>query len=33
MYTEKEIWEILSEVEDPEIHVLPVIDMGIIRSV
>jgi len=33
MYTEKEIWEILSEVEDPEIPVLTVIDMGIIRSV
>jgi ring-1,2-phenylacetyl-CoA epoxidase subunit PaaD len=33
MYTEKEIWGILSEVEDPEIPVLTVIDMGIIRSV
>ena len=33
MHTEKEIWEILSEVEDPEIPVLTVIDMGIIRSV
>ena len=33
MYTEKEIWDILSEVEDPEIPVLTVIDMGIIRSV
>jgi ring-1,2-phenylacetyl-CoA epoxidase subunit PaaD len=33
MYNEKEIWDILSEVEDPEIPVLTVIDMGIIRSV
>ncbi len=33
MQTEKDIWEILSEVEDPEIPVLTVIDMGIIRSV
>ena len=33
MHTEKEIWDILSEVEDPEIPVLTVIDMGIIRSV
>ena len=32
-YTESEIWELLKEVEDPEIPVLNVVDMGVIRSV
>jgi ring-1,2-phenylacetyl-CoA epoxidase subunit PaaD len=33
MYTEQQIWDILEEVEDPEIPVLTVVDMGIIRDV
>lgn len=33
MISEQEIWNILEEVKDPEIPVLSVTDMGIIRSV
>lgn len=33
MIDEKEIWQILEEVKDPEIPVLSVIDLGIVRSV
>jgi len=33
MISEKEIWKILEEVKDPEVPVLSVIDLGIIRSV
>ena len=33
MISEKEIWNILEEVKDPEVPVLSVIDLGIIRSV
>lgn len=31
--SEKEIWEILKEVKDPEIPVLSIIDLGILRKV
>ena len=30
---EKQIWEILEQVKDPEVPVLSVIDLGIIRDV
>jgi ring-1,2-phenylacetyl-CoA epoxidase subunit PaaD len=33
MISEKEIWKLLEEVKDPEVPVLSVIDLGIIRSV
>jgi ring-1,2-phenylacetyl-CoA epoxidase subunit PaaD len=33
MVDEKEIWTILEEVKDPEVPVLSVIDLGIVRSV
>lgn len=33
MIGEKEIWNILEEVKDPEVPVLSVIDLGIIRSI
>ncbi|MEO6219131.1 MAG: 1,2-phenylacetyl-CoA epoxidase subunit PaaD [Ginsengibacter sp.] len=33
MVTEQEIWKLLQEVKDPEIPVLSVIDLGIIRNV
>ena len=33
MTSEKEIWKILEEVKDPEIPILSVIDLGIVRSV
>jgi ring-1,2-phenylacetyl-CoA epoxidase subunit PaaD len=33
MPEEKEIWQILAEVKDPEVPVLSVIDLGIIRSI
>lgn len=33
MVTELEIWEFLKEVSDPEIPVLTVVDLGVIRSV
>jgi ring-1,2-phenylacetyl-CoA epoxidase subunit PaaD len=33
MIDEKEIWNILEEVKDPEVPVLSVIDLGIIRSI
>ena len=33
MVTEKEIWNYLEEVFDPEIPVLTVVDLGVIRSV
>jgi ring-1,2-phenylacetyl-CoA epoxidase subunit PaaD len=33
MIDEKQIWNILQEVKDPEVPVLSVIDLGIIRSV
>jgi ring-1,2-phenylacetyl-CoA epoxidase subunit PaaD len=32
-YNEKEIWDLLSEVKDPEIPVLSIIDLGIAREV
>lgn len=32
-YTEKEIWDFLEQVKDPEVPVLSVVDLGIIRSV
>jgi ring-1,2-phenylacetyl-CoA epoxidase subunit PaaD len=31
--TEKKLWELLEEVKDPEVPVLSVIDLGIVRSV
>src|SRR5690606_19304186 len=31
--SEKEIWEILKEVKDPEIPVLSIIDLGILRKI
>ncbi len=33
MYSEKEIWSILEEVEDPEIPIINVVEMGIVRGV
>ncbi len=33
MVSEKEIWQILQEVKDPEVPVLSVVDLGIIRDV
>jgi ring-1,2-phenylacetyl-CoA epoxidase subunit PaaD len=33
MVSEKEIWNILEEVKDPEVPVLSVIDLGIVRNV
>ena len=33
MITENDIWEILKEVEDPEIPILSVVDMGVVRAV
>lgn len=33
MVTEKEIWRFLEEVSDPEIPVLSVVDLGVVRSV
>lgn len=33
MVTEKEIWEILEDVKDPEVPVLSIVDLGIVRSV
>ena len=33
MISEKEIWQLLEEVKDPEVPVLSVIDLGIVRSV
>jgi len=33
MVTEDEIWQILQEVKDPEVPVLSVVDLGIIRNV
>jgi ring-1,2-phenylacetyl-CoA epoxidase subunit PaaD len=33
MVTEEQIWSILEEVKDPEVPVLSVVDLGIIRSV
>lgn len=33
MISEQEIWKILEEVKDPEVPVLSVVDLGIIRSV
>ena len=33
MVNEQEIWQILQEVKDPEVPVLSVIDLGIVRSV
>lgn len=33
MIDEKQIWKILEEVKDPEVPVLSVIDLGIIRSI
>ena len=33
MVTEKEIWDVLEEVKDPEIPKVSVVDMGIITGV
>lgn len=33
MFSKKEIWDILSEVEDPEIPIINVVEMGIVRNV
>jgi ring-1,2-phenylacetyl-CoA epoxidase subunit PaaD len=33
MISDKEIWKVLEEVKDPEVPVLSVIDLGIIRSI
>jgi ring-1,2-phenylacetyl-CoA epoxidase subunit PaaD len=33
MISEKEIWQLLQEVKDPEVPVLSVIDLGIVRSI
>jgi ring-1,2-phenylacetyl-CoA epoxidase subunit PaaD len=33
MISEKDIWQLLEEVKDPEVPVLSVIDLGIVRSV
>jgi ring-1,2-phenylacetyl-CoA epoxidase subunit PaaD len=33
MVSEKEIWQLLEEVKDPEVPVLSVLDLGIVRSV
>jgi len=33
MVTEREIWKILEEVKDPEVPVLSIIDLGILRKV
>jgi ring-1,2-phenylacetyl-CoA epoxidase subunit PaaD len=33
MVTEKEIWELLKGVSDPEIPVLTIVDLGVVRSV
>jgi ring-1,2-phenylacetyl-CoA epoxidase subunit PaaD len=33
MMDEKEIWSVLEEVKDPEVPVLSVVDLGIVRSV
>jgi ring-1,2-phenylacetyl-CoA epoxidase subunit PaaD len=32
-YTEQEIWELLEQVKDPEIPVLSVVDLGIVRAI
>ena len=32
-FSENEVWELLEEVKDPEVPVLSVVDLGIIRSV
>lgn len=32
-YNKEEIWDLLSEVEDPEIPVLSIIDLGILREI
>lgn len=33
MYTKEQIWDYLEEVKDPEIPVLSVLDLGIVRSI
>ena len=33
MVTEPEVWEALAEVEDPEIPVISVVDLGVVRAV
>jgi len=33
MVTDKDIWEFLEEVFDPEIPVLTVVDLGVVRAV
>lgn len=33
MVTEKEIWEFLEQVSDPEIPVLTIVDLGVVREV
>ena len=32
-YTEQELWELLEQVKDPEVPVLSVVDLGIVRSI
>lgn len=33
MVTEKEIWELLEQVSDPEVPVLTIVDLGVVRNV
>lgn len=33
MVTEKEIWELLEQVSDPEVPVLTIVDLGVVRDV
>lgn len=33
MVTEKEIWELLEQVSDPEVPVLTIVDLGVVRGV
>jgi ring-1,2-phenylacetyl-CoA epoxidase subunit PaaD len=33
MVTEKEIWDLLEQVSDPEIPVLTIVDLGVVRDV
>jgi len=32
-YTEQELWELLEQVKDPEVPVLSVVDLGIVRAI
>ena len=33
MVTEKEIWQYMEEVADPEIPVISVVDLGVVRKI